>query len=211
MDDVVAALWSAQNDTGALGRVIMGLGVLTTRYEELWMIREGHQPNRVKSKDIGITLGSLTIGGHILAPLCNIKGADRDSGEPCVYFEMVGQETVFVPATAPDDDRFIKELDRFLSNDWYDSDTIYLSDLDGAVGNRDNDDLVLHRPEALRAEHPDAKVLIPEDEIRIFGDTMRLADIVWFERESDGDGNRFGHIFMTDGRYRRISFGDLGR
>lgn len=213
MEDIVLALWKAQNSSSAVGKVITGLGVLCTRYDELWLIVEGQGADRVKASDIGISLGGIIIGGRLLVPFCDVKPLERDSGEPCVSFEMSGKEAMFAPAMAPDDDRYIKEVDFLLNRDWYDGDHVYIHDLDGSCARRSEmkdgeDEVVLLRRSDL--EIPE-KGLLPTDILRILGEDMRLGEITWMERENDGDGNRYGHIVMMDGRYRRIAFGDLGR
>lgn len=212
MEDMAAVLWTAQMDTDAIGRVIQGLGVLTTRYEDLWLIVEDSQPDPIKSKDIGINLGGITIGGRLLVPFCNVKRWDLDSGEPCVAFDMAGKMALFAPATAPEDDQFVREMEFLLTRDWCSSDIIYLSNLDGPCGDRnthgktpDSEITVLWEPVR------EATDLQRTDTVQVLGESLRLDEITWMERETDGDGNRYGHIVMTDGRYRRIALGDLGR
>lgn len=212
MEDIVSAMWSAQNNTGALGKVIAGLNVLCTRYETLWLIVEGKQPDLVKAKDVGLSLGGITIGGRLLVPFSNVKPWDLDCGEPCVSFEMAGEMAMFAPAQAPDDDRFAKNVERFLSNDWYHGDIVYLSDLAGPVGKREgNKPIDLRRHKSLIDAHPDMTVRILEDELVVHGEVMVLGDITWFDAEQDGDGNRYAHLVLKDGRYRRLALGDLGR
>ena len=123
---------------------------------------------------------------------------------------MAGKEAIIAPATAPDDDIFVKEVSFLLSRDWYETDDVYLHSLDGYVGQDTDPEVSLQRPKEMLPDNPDP-VLIPDDQLIIRGEVMRLGDISWMERESDGDGNRYGHIIMKDGRYRCICFGDLSR
>lgn len=212
MEDIVGALCGAQNGAEALGRVIAGVGVLATRYEELWLIVEGQSPDRVRSADIGLSLGGITICGRLLVPFCDVKAWERDCGEPCIAFEMSGKEAIVAPATAPDDDQFVTEIQRFIENDWYTEDTVYLSSLDGPAGSRPAAAAEGYVIDMVRPEHlPAGRPLIGEDTLRVLGEEMRLGDITWAERETDGDGNRYLHIVMADGRYRRVSAGDLSR
>lgn len=213
MTDIVGALWTAQNDADALGRVLRGLGALAAHSDQLWLIVEGHAPRRVATKDIGLTLNCITIAGQTLAALVDIRGMDRSSGEPCVSFEIAGKEAMFAPAEPPADDQFVIEAGRFLDSDWCEDDIVYLSSLDGPLGDRSRSEK-LDQLGIMVMRHMDnapGGPIIGNDILRVLGEDMRLADMTWFERETDGDGNRYAHIVMKDGRYRRISLGDLGR
>jgi len=214
MDDVVGALWSVKNGASGLGPVIAGIGMLAARYEELWLIVEGHGPDRIKSTDIGFSLGGITVGGRLLVPFCDVKAWERDAGEAGVAFEMSGREAVIAPATPPADGHFGPEVMKFLTNDRYSDDIIYLSSLDGPCGDRDGcaerqeEDVYLLRTPG---QDPSAETSLPTDILRVLGEDFTIGEITWAEREDDGDGNRYLNLVMSDGRYRRIAAGDLGR
>lgn len=212
MDDYTETLWNAQRNAEAVGKVVTGLGVLCTRSEYLWLIVKDQSPDRIATKDISIGMGGIHIGGRLLVPFINVREYESNHGEPCVAFEMEGKEAIFAPADAPEDQCFIQVVDRFLKTAWFQDDMVYLSDLNGSVGSPTKDKPVNVRRHTQYIEaHPDTNVRIPEDELVVRGEIMTFGEITWAQRDEDGDGNRYLHIVMNDGRYRLISFGDLSR
>lgn len=214
MTDLTNTLWMAQRDAEAVGKVIGGLRVLCAEGRDLWFISEDGAPRWIASGSLGLTLEGITVDDAMMIPFADIKAYERDSGDPCVAFEVKGKEAMFAPAAANKDNGFIKDVADFLNNDWMEDDDVFLSDLDGSAGSRDRDrgaEIGVRRPENTTKTPVHPVTLDPGDELVVRGEAMRLGSVTWAQRDSDGDGNRFLHVVMDDGRYRRISLGDFGR
>lgn len=211
MPDKITNLWCAHREAEAVGNMIRGISLLVADgHENLWLIVEGQEPKRFTPAQVAISLNGIdiadtTVGYDAITPW------DRYVDGPCVNFRIGDKEAVIAPADAATHDEFLVEVDRLLSKDWYDGDDVYLSDLDGDVGTgpMDGKDVGLWRADGVVA--PEGVRLLPDDVLIVLGERMRLGDMSWVERDQDGDGNRYAHIVMTDGRYRRVCFGDLSR
>lgn len=211
MPDKITNLWSSGRENEAIGHLIRGVSLLAADgHENLWLIVEGEEPKRFTPAEVGISLKGVDIAGTILG-YDGLTPWDGYVDGPCVSFRIGDKDALIAPADAASHNEFLTEIDRLLSNDWYNGDDVYLSDLDGSVGTgpMDGKDVGLWRDDSVNA--PDDIRFLPDDVLIVLGERMRLGDMSWVERDQDGDGNRYAHVVMNDGRYRRICFGDLSR
>lgn len=211
MPDKTTNLWNAHLQNEGIGHLIRGVSLLAADgHENLWLIVEGEEPKRFTPSQVAISLKGLDIAGTAFGYDVITPWNGYVDG-PCVSFRIGDKEAVIAPADAATHDEFLVEIDRLLSNDWHDGDDVYLSDLDGSVGTgpMDGKDVGLWRADGVVA--PEGTRFLPDDVLIVLGERMRLGDMSWVERDQDGDGNRYAYIVMTDGRYRRICFGDLSR
>jgi len=215
MSDIATAMWSGIRESEALGKLMRGLAVLARTQTELWMIVEGREPRRFAVSSLGFSLEGMSIDGEMAIPFATVSAYEGRDGEPCICFETDGAAAIIAPAAPPGTDEFMKDAVAMLRSDWYDLDTVYLSDLNGSLGRHKTpegeSEVQLRRPTAVAQAAPDMDAPHPDDEMVILGEVMRLGDLTWMERDTDGDGNRYGHIVLSDGRYRRVTFGDLSR
>lgn len=188
------ALSSAHNEAPHAGVVIAGLRALRERCSEVLVIASRKaDPLRIASSAISCDLDGLLLEGAPWVRFESIRAWERDSGDACVCWEHEGIRTVVAPARAIDLHQIARDLCRFVENGFED-DFVHLSDLDGPVGSRLQQDLSIR-----------------DGILRVNSENIPLENVAWTRHEHDGDGNLHCHIVLDDGRYRIVSVGDLSR
>lgn len=194
MEDIKSALAVATGPGEHVGRLIAGLAVLREACGEVLLIVEGEDAQRIATDGLGVSFRSITRNDRPLVPFEGLEEWWNRSGSPCVAFATGGRQALFAPAKALDAEDIATTVRRFADGWSPGSEIVYLSDLDRSLGASGEDGLE-----------------VVDDVLHVLGAELPIADMAWAEAEGDGDGNDYLHIVMTDGRYRRVALGDLGR
>jgi hypothetical protein len=203
MKEIVDNMWRTQNRGVDYGHVIMGLGLLK-KLDELWLIREDHEPLKIKTEDLTLDFEGIKVGEEIYFKFEDMEEWGSYLSQPCVSWEIAYKKIMFAPAKASDIESVVMEMDSFLEKRW--DDNIYVSDIARPLTAIEG-----HEDKIFATLHPETNKLGPESKVTIEGHEIVLKEVTWIEDEEDGDSNRFLHVVLENGTYRRICFGDLGR
>lgn len=207
MQDPTIQIQSTARDYRGVGLVIGGLVALKAMSAELLVLLP-KETIRVRSADLRVTDAGIGTDDRLLVPFAGTDVWDRHYEGPCVNFTMDGVgECLIAPATRPAGMDVGAEVKRFFDRCSQDDD-FFLYDLDGCLPNgpeQPEDKMVVMR------SAPDKDVVDDGDAIIVLGSRLPVADMTWAEMDSDGDGNYYLHVVMSDGRYRRVCAGDFSR
>ncbi len=208
--DATTAVYASAQEYRSAGEIIGGLVALKVLSEELFVILPG-ELIRTRSSDVRVSETGIVVQGRDVIPFAGTTTWEGYSGNACVNFTITAgdreREGIIAPATRPADMDVGREITRFFRS-CDQGDHFHVYDLDGRVP--DGDDT----PESklfIRADAPGKSGYDDGDAMVVLGNRLPLAEMTWAEIDEDGDGNRYLHLVMTDGRYRRICAGEFDR
>lgn len=193
MSSIKSDIESEMRAGAHIGRVITGLAVMRETCRKVLLIVEGEDSQMLETDALGVSFRSITYKDRPLIAFAGLDEWWHSSGSPCIAFVTQGKQAVFAPAHALDAPDILQTVTRYVQTWHPDTETVYLSDLNGGLGGGDD------------------ALSITDGVLRARGEDLAIDQMTWAEVDLDGDGNSHLHVMLTDGRYRRVSLGDLGR
>lgn len=202
MRDIIHKMWGFHNRNIKCGDIIRGLGLLRSA-GELWLIQENKNPVKLKAEDIMLDFDGIKAGDAFF-DFDSMEELSAFQSYPSVCWESDNEKVLFAPANPSDLDYVISEMNGFIEKWW--ADYIYINDLQKSLSSIEDQE-----GKIFVTKDPSTDQLGPDSEVNFQGHKIILKEVTWIEQDEDGDGNRYLHIVLENGTYRRICFGDLSR
>ena len=207
MQNATMLVYASGQQYRSVGEIIGGLVSLKTMSEELFVILPGEFV-RARSSEVRVSDTGIVVQGRDMIPFEGTTCWERHHGNACVNFTLGGgDEGIIAPAVRPAGMDVAGEVSNFFRNASREDD-IFLADLGEHLA--DGEECPGHKMAVLRSA-PDKEGYDDDDVLVVNGNRFPLVDITWAEMDQDGDGNRYLHLVLADGRYRRVSAGDFSR
>jgi len=210
MTDAASAVYASGQEYRSIGEIIGGLVALKALSEELFVVLPG-ELIRARSSEVRICETGVVVQGRDVVPFAGTTTWDGRHGNGCVNFTIAEgsrhREGIIAPATRPKGMDVGREVTAFFrSCDSHDQ--FWLYDIDGHVCDGDE-----HRDRkmVMMTDVPGKEAYDDGDAMIVLGNRLVLAEMTWAEMDTDGDGNRYLHVVMDDGRYRRVCAGEFDR